>query len=296
MSPASGLRHEVLLNGLQAGAAYGYWVASNGYPLSEAGSFRTAPPAGDPSFTFVALGDTQSGHATHQSIADRILSLSPDFAVHTGDLVAHGVYDSEWDRFFAIEQAMLASVPLFPSQGNHDANDRRYVDAFVLPGNEHWYAFDWGNARIICLQLDAIQPFGKQSEQVLWLESTLAATTQEWVIVAFHIPPYDALPEDEMGYAVRVNVVPLLERYGVDLVLSGHNHNYQRSRVNGITYIVTGGAGGELVYIDGPDPDTEAYYNGHHFVHFSVNGNTLSGRAITGDGEVVDEFELTARP
>lgn len=289
---ADGLRHEVLLTGLQSGTAYGYWVASNGYPISDPGGFRTAPANDASPFRFVAFGDSQSLHSIHQQAADLVLSLWPDFALHTGDLVAYGMYDEEWDRFFKIEQTLLANVPLFPSPGNHDANDQRYFDAFVLPGNEHWYAFDWGNARIICLQIDAIVPFGKESEQVQWLESTLASTTQEWVIVYFHIPPYDALPEDDMGYAVRVNVVPVLERYGVDLVLSGHNHNYQRSLVNGVTYIVTGGAGGELVYIESPDPDTEAYYNGHHVVEFTVQGSALSGRAIAIDGTVVDSFSL----
>jgi Icc-related predicted phosphoesterase len=292
LSAADGLRHEVLLGGLQAGTAYGYSITSNGYPISEPASFRTAPTDGETAFTFVAFGDSQSLHSVHQRIADRILSVSPDFAIHAGDLVAFGTDDSEWDRFFEIERSLLASVPLFASLGNHEANDQRYFDAFVLPGNERWYAFDWGNARIVCLQIDAIVPFGKQSEQVQWLESTLAASRQEWVVVVFHIPPYDALPEDDMGYAVRVNIVPVLERYAVDLVISGHNHNYQRSVVNGITYLVTGGAGGELVYIDAPDPDTQAYYNGHHFVEFAIQGHALTGRAIAEDGAVVDSFSL----
>jgi 3',5'-cyclic AMP phosphodiesterase CpdA len=292
VSAAEGLRHEVTLGGLEPGAEYGYWVASNGYPLSEGGSFRTAPTADDADFTFVAYGDTRSGHDIHRQIAERILTLMPDFAVHTGDLVAQGMYDSEWDRFFEIEQALLANVPLFPSPGNHDANSQHYFDAFVLPGNERWYAFDWGNVRVICLQIDAIMPFGKQSEQVLWLEEALAANTQEWVIVVFHVPPYDAVSDDAMNYAVRVNIVPLLERYSVDLVINGDSHNYQRSVVNGITYIVTAGAGAELYYISHPGPDTEVYYNGHHFVLFNVNGGTLNGQVITSDGEIIDEFEL----
>jgi 2',3'-cyclic-nucleotide 2'-phosphodiesterase (5'-nucleotidase family) len=130
---------------------------------------------------------------------------------------------------------------------------------------------------------------------VQWLEATLAANTQPWLIVLFHVPPYDALPEDTMGDAVRINLVPLFERYGVDLVLSGHNHNYQRSIVNGLTYIVTGGAGAELDFIAGPDPDTEAFYNGHHLVHFSVDGSTLTAQAIALDGTtIVDEFTLEA--
>ncbi|OGO08811.1 MAG: hypothetical protein A2Z66_01535 [Chloroflexi bacterium RBG_13_66_10] len=292
VSPATGLRHEVILTGLEPGAEYGYWVASSGYPLSEAGSFRTAPPADDPSFTFVAYGDSRSGHITHRLIAERILALKPDFALHTGDLVAYGSKAPEWDRFFEIEGAMLASVPLFPSPGNHEGNDRRYFEAFVLPGNERWYAFDWGNARIISLQIDAIVPFGKQSEQVQWLESTLAANTQAWLFVLFHVPPYDALPEDSMGDAVRINLVPLFERYAVDMVISGHNHNYQRSIVNGITYLVTGGAGAELDYLDGPDPDTEAFYNGYHLVQFAIQGDSLTGRALTIDGATVDTFTL----
>jgi len=292
LSSSSGLRHEVTLAGLEPGTEYSYWVASSGYPLAEPGSFRTAPTAADPSFTFVTYGDSRSGHATHRLIADRILALKPDFALHTGDLVAYGSQVAEWDRFFDIESALLASVPLFPSPGNHEQNDARYFEAFVLPGNERWYAFDWGNARIISLQIDAIMPFGKQSEQVQWLETTLAANTQPWLIVCFHIPPYDALPEDSMGDAVRINLVPLFEQYGVDLVLSGHNHNYQRSIVNGIPYIVTGGAGAELYFIEGPDPDTEAYYNGHHLVYFTVEGETLTGRAITADGTTVDTFTL----
>jgi Icc-related predicted phosphoesterase len=294
VSTAIGLRHEALLTGLEPGAEYGYWIASSGYPLSETGSFRTAPLPQDPSFTFVAIGDSQSLHPTHRLIAERILDLKPDFVVHTGDLVAHGSLPAEWDLFFEIERATLASVPLFPSLGNHEQNDRRYFEAFVLPGNERWYAFDWGNARFISLQIDAIMPFGKQSEQVQWLEATLAANTQPWLVVFFHVPPYDALPDDNMGDAVRINIVPLFERYQVDLVLNGHNHNYQRSIVNGITYIVTGGAGGELNYIESPDPDTEAYYNGHHLVQFAVEGDTLTGRALTVDGGVVDTFQLSS--
>ncbi len=294
VSAADGLRHEALLTGLEPGAEYGYWVASSGYPLSDAGSFRTAPLPQDPNFTFVAIGDSQSLQPTHRLIAERILALKPDFVLHTGDLVAHGSLSAEWDLFFEIERATLASVPLFPSLGNHEQNDRRYFEAFVLPGNERWYSFEWGNARFISLQIDAIVPFGRQSEQVQWLEATLAANTQPWLIVFFHVPPYDALPDDSMGDAVRINLVPLFERYNVDLVLNGHNHNYQRSIVNGITYIVTGGAGGELNYIDAPDPDTEAYYNGHHLVQFAVEGDRLTGRALTTGGEEVDVFTLTS--
>jgi hypothetical protein len=293
VSTATGLRHEVTLSGLEPGTEYGYWIATLGYRLAAAGSFRTAPPP-EAAFTFAAFGDTRSGHEVHRRIAEAILTERPDFALHTGDLVAYGAQATEWDRFFEIEHGLLASVPLFPSPGNHEQNARRYFDAFVLPGNERWYTFEWGNARFISLQIDAIVPFGKQSEQVQWLEATLAANTQPWVIVWFHVPPFDAYTKTDLSSAVRINLVSLFERYGVDLVISGHSHNYQRSNVNGVTYIITAGGGAELNPLLTIGPELEAGYSGNHFVLFRVNGETITGQAISLDGEVVDEFRLEA--
>jgi len=294
VSTATGRRHEVTLQGLTAGAEYGYWIASLGYPLAEAGSFRTAPSAEAASFTFAAFGDTRSGHEAHRRVADAMLTTLPDFALHTGDLVAYGSQASEWDRFFEIEGGLLANVPLFPSPGNHEQDAARYFDAFVLPGNERWYTFEWGNARFVSLQIDAIAPFGKQSEQVQWLEATLAANTQPWLIVWFHLPPFDSNTKTDLSSAVRTNLVPLFERYRVDLVLSGHSHNYQRSSVNGITYVVTAGGGAELNPLRTASPELEVGFVGHHFVRFRIVGTALTAQAITPAGDVVDEFTLSS--
>lgn len=285
-------RHEVTLRGLDPGSEYGYWIASLGYALGGSGSFRTAPSPGETAFAFAAFGDSRTGHATHRRIADRILSFSPDFALHTGDLVGFGSRTSEWDRFFEIEHSLLASVPLFPSPGNHEENDARYFEAFVLPGNERWYAFDWGNARFVSLQIDAIVPFGKESEQVQWLESVLAANRQPWLVVWFHLPPFDATARTDLSAAVRVNLVPLFEQYGVDLVLNGHSHSYQRSIVNGITYVVTGGGGAELHPLVESGPGLQTAFAGHHFVYFTVNGPTLTAQVVADDGQIVEEFGL----
>lgn len=294
VSTATGRRHEVTLGGLKPGTAYGYWIASLGYPLAQAGSFRTAPPAEAAAFTFAAFGDTRSGDKAHRRIADAMLAVLPDFALHTGDLVAYGSQASEWDRFFEIEHGLLASVPLFPSPGNHEQNASRYFDAFVLPGNERWYTFDWGNARFVSLQIDAIVPFGKRSEQVQWLEATLAANTQPWLIVWFHLPPFDSYTKTDLSSAVRTNLIPLFERYHVDLVLSGHSHNYQRSNVNGITYIVTAGGGAELNPLPAAGPELEAGFSGNHFVRFQIDGTALTAQAISIEGEIVDEFALSS--
>jgi Icc-related predicted phosphoesterase len=123
--------------------------------------------------------------------------------------------------------------------GNHDKpNGDAQLAALGMPG--HWWSVVRGDVQII--GLDSNQP--DNPDQLAWLQETLVASTATWKIVALHHPPYSA------GYQgsdkkVRHAFVPLFERYGVQLVLSGHDHDYQRSKpINGVTYVVSGAAAG----------------------------------------------------
>jgi 3',5'-cyclic AMP phosphodiesterase CpdA len=110
--------------------------------------------------------------------------------------------------------------------------------------------------------------------------------------VAVHHPPYSA------GYQgssvdVRETLAPLLQRYGVQLVLSGHDHDYQRSvSIDGVTYVVSGGGSGTRR--TGEDDFTEVAYSWHNFVDIAVTGDRLVLRAVGQDGSVFDEVVLTA--
>ncbi len=108
-----------------------------------------------------------------------------------------------------------------------------------------------------------------------------------------HHPPYSA------GYQgssvdVRDALAPVLERHGVQLVLSGHDHDYQRSvPIDGVTYVVSGGASGTRR--TGEDDFTAVSYSWHHFVDIAVTGDQLVLRAVGQDGTVFDEVTLTSR-
>lgn len=245
--PAISVRHAVTLTNLAPYTLYHYRIQTLGWPLSEDFTFRTAADPSQTSFTFAVFGDTRSGHDIHRAIIDRLVALAPDFAIHTGDLVGDGALPSEWNRFLTIEAPLMAHVPLFPTLGDHQADSPLYFDIFYLPGNEHWYTFDYGNARFVCVDVDGYAHFGTASEQYAWLEATLAANTQPWLFVYLHVPPYSSLGEDSFEVAVRQTLTPLFERTGVDAVFSGHHHDYQRSVVNGITYIISGGGGAPLL-------------------------------------------------
>ncbi len=291
-----GTRHAVTLTGLAPYTTYHYRVESSGVPLSGDGyetTFCTAAGPDQDSFTFVAFGDTRTQHQFHQAVVERIVEAEPDFVLHTGDLVAMGSISPYWETFFEIERELMARAPLFPALGNHEVNHSRYFDLFYLPGNERWYTFDYGNARFVCLQVDGIADFGPGSEQYTWLEETLAANTQPWLFVYFHIPPYSSVQDNSEHY-VRQTLTPIFERYGVDVVFNGHRHNYERSEVNGVTYVVTGGGGAPLHAIQGREPAQVAFAVAYHFVLLEINGQRLEATVISSKGEVLDEFERSA--
>ena len=177
--PALDTRHAVTLTGLAPYTVYHYRVESGG----EDATFRTAAGPAQTAFTFVVFGDTRTQHQIHRAVVERIAAQSPDFVLHTGDLVEFGNVAHEWETFFEIERELVARAPLFPTLGNHEHSVSRYLDLFYLPGNERWYSFDYGNARFVCLQVSGIGGFGPGTEQYAWLEETLAANTQLWLFV-----------------------------------------------------------------------------------------------------------------
>ena len=283
-------RHVVTLTGLEPYTAYHYRIESSGAPLSTDFAFRTAAGPDQTRFTFAVLGDTQTQHQIHQEVVNRIVLLEPDFVLHTGDLVAMGSIVSLWEIFFEVERELMARVPIFPTLGNHEIDYPHYFDLFHLPGNERWYSFDYGNARFVCLQVDGIADYGPQSEQFAWLEETLAANTQPWLFVTFHIPPYSSSIDAREG-AIRRTLTPLFEQYGVDVVFNGHHHNYERNEVNDVTYVVTGGGGGTLSVMEEREPTRAAFAVAHHCVLLEIDGQHLQATVISHKGKVLDTFE-----
>jgi predicted phosphodiesterase len=217
-----------------------------------------------------------------------MLKAAPDWFIHLGDMTEHGESAGQWDDFFGIEAPLLATAPSITTIGNHQRDSANYYNAFHLPGNEHWYSFSYGNARFICLEGDAYP-----AHATLYpLEEELAANTSPWLIVFQHYPVFTSAAEDGTETFMRNTLVPLFERYGVDVFLSGHKHNYERVVVNGITYIVSGGGGGRLTAFGKPEPGSQKVAPAQHSVLFEVDGDHLTGMAIDIKGDVIDRFEL----
>jgi hypothetical protein len=312
--------HEVAVGSLAASTTCNYDAALTNAPVASA-SFRTAPARGTGDFSFVAIGDSGTGSSQQRQIAALMAADPFDVLLHAGD-IAYGnsggsgdaTYTTFNDWFFDVYASLLPSRALYTTEGNHDSrpsngNGVAYLDAFSLPTNgaspaypdhaERYYSFDYGRVHVVVLDTEfAFQDTTRRSEQLSWLESDLAATTQQWKIALFHRSPYSAGGEHGSDLVVRDAFAPLFEQYGVQLVLSAHEHDYERtlptraaSTGTAVTYIVTGGGGAPL-YPAGSAAWTAYSASRHHYIRAAVAECSLIVKAIGLDGSTFDSVTL----
>jgi acid phosphatase type 7 len=297
-----GRRHAVALPGLSSASTYYYRVAeADG--ASEVARFRTAPEGEDSRFAFAVIGDSGRGRKNQLAVATLLERLEPDLILHTGDVVYPSGEERHYDRrFFVPYGRLLKEVPIFPVLGNHDlerGNGAAYLDNFHLPRNDprgtgRYYSFDWGNAHFVALNSELYHgdSSGNPEEQKAWLERDLGEAHQPWRIAYFHRPLYSSSKHGS-DERIREDLEPVLIRQEVDLVFSGHDHAYERTRpIYGVTYVLSGG-GGKRLYPAGRSEWTAFSKSAHHAVVVRVDGERLSLEAVEPDGTVIDRADLS---
>jgi hypothetical protein len=267
--------HTILLDSLTASKTYFYRIKTGSTTLGDSTYFfKTAPVVGSSEkFRFWSLGDMYPGvtqERVYEAFLKHIGTNYTNFLMTVGDNTYNGGSDGGFQsNFFDVYQkgTFMRQSPLFMGIGNHDYGgyphvqdnpEMGYYQIFNLPskgelggvpsGSEAYYSFDYGNVHFISLDSFARGRDGKLltdagSEQLAWLIKDLENTKQRWKIVYFHHAPYTRGTYDldvwENLKQPRLVVTPVLEKYGVDLVLSGHSHVYERSKpIKGYTGLV----------------------------------------------------------
>ncbi len=243
--------HAVRLDQLPAGKAVYYRVIA-GAEVGRVYRFHTAPDRRKV-IRFAVYGDVRGGHRLHRKILGAVLAEAPDFVLTTGDMVERGSDVGDWQRFFQVASSLLPRVPVYPAAGNHDlglAGDERLRmnEIFVLwpapPGRPrwgHWYSFDVADVHMVMLDSNSYE----HAEQLAWLEADLRKARARGVRAIFavtHNGPYSRGIHGGSREAAKL-YAPVLARYRVSLLFSGHDHLYQRGAVRGLRYIVSGGGG-----------------------------------------------------
>lgn len=293
-SSAAVTQHQVQLAGLQQASLYHYSVFSNGTQLAGDLTLHSGKGSSFNSFVFVAMGDHRTNPANHLAVAQRVQQIDPEFVIDMGDLTAAGE-TANWDtEFFTPEKDVMSRAALFPCIGNHEGVAAAYLNNFVLPtassGTERYYSFDYANAHFTVL--DNYTSYAVGSAQYNWLVNDLTNNqSKAWRIVYFHQPPYSSGSHGS-DLTVRNTLCPLFSTYKVQIVFNGHDHDYERACVDGVTYIVTGGGGAPPNTV-GTNTWTKRSMKTLECCKVAISGNSLTLTTLQPDGTEIDSLALS---
>jgi acid phosphatase type 7 len=306
-------QHSFVLTGLVPGIKYIYRVGAGEY-WSEWFEYQT--PSDDDKFSFIYLGDPQNDLKSQWSRVIRAAYRhAPDcgFMLYCGDLINRAGRDLEWHEWFQAGSFIYGMVPQVMTPGNHDYDgltlDPHWNAQFTHPANGPkglegtCFVIDYKNVRLISIDSAADSELRnedgfKLEAQKVWLDSVLQANTQKWVIITTHLPFYSP-KENRDNKHLRENFQPILEKYKVDLLLSGHDHSYGRGRVtdnpeNGhkVMYVVS--VSGPKMYEPGEKDWMEhsgAFKQLYQVI--TIDEEELNYKSFTADGKLFDEFKLS---
>jgi hypothetical protein len=255
--------HVVQLTGLEPNTKYFYSVATSGKALAGETadySFVTPPKPGtmQPLRVWV-VGDSGTRTTNQAAVRDSYLQFTGDRRTDGMLMLGDNAYnfgtDTEYQgAVFEMYAGILRQVCLWPTLGNHDAlscssatQTGVYFNIFSLPrqgeaggtpsGTEAYYSYDLANAHFLCLD-SSDSDLTSKGRMLKWIKDDLAQNRATWTFAYFHHPPYTKGSHDsdrtdlESGgrlIHMRENIIPVLEAGGVDVVLSGHSHSYERS-------------------------------------------------------------------
>ncbi|NIP97318.1 MAG: hypothetical protein GWO24_29340, partial [Akkermansiaceae bacterium] len=362
-APVGTVQYEATITGLPAQTSFWYSI-HDGPTCLRSGPhyrFRTHPPIGKPTPTRIwVVGDSGTGEWHQRMVHEAMVQFTAsskrplDFYLHVGDMAYPSGTDQQFQaRFFAPYQRTLRHTVCWASQGNHEGGSSNgttglgpFYDAYVCPtrgeaggvtsGHEAFYSFDYGDVHVICLNSHDVDrnPKGKMAA---WLKRDLAATKARWIISYWHHPPYtkgthDSDTEPRL-VQMREYIMPILEDGGVDLVLSGHSHIYERTMLidgayqtpttaegvvlddgdgrpdgdgpyrksgvvtphNGTVAIVTGHGGKLGSNTMGMIPLMRSIVLDHGSTILDFDGDTLTGTMLDLRGKERDRFQIVKR-
>jgi acid phosphatase type 7 len=291
--------HEIAVTGLAPGTSINYRVEAGG-SRSEQLELQTLPAAGE-TVRFLVYGDTRTNGDTHRRLTKVMAAEGAPFAINTGDLVATGGDDPEWDAFFSIEYALLSRMALFPAVGNHETNGSggvdNFKDFFALPKNpgspapERLYAFDAGDVHFVAIDSNLTL-----ASQAAWIEADVLAARARGarhVFFFLHHGPYSAGSKHGGSSSAQSILAPMARRLGVDAIFSGHDHIYERGMADGLRYFVSGGGGAPLHSVN-PLRTTQHAESRTHYILVETAGDRVRIEAKGIDGTVFDTAEWSA--
>jgi predicted MPP superfamily phosphohydrolase len=247
------------------------------------------------SIKFAVIGDTGTGDKHQLAVANRLAStrgMFPfDFVIMVGDNLYGGNSPKDYDTKFAIPYKPLldGGVKFYAALGNHDDPSERFYKPFNMNG-ERYYTFKPADG----LRFFALDSTYMDDKQLKWFEEQLMASGSEWKVAFFHHPPYSSGETHGSDETLRTQLEPLFVKYGVNVVLTGHEHFYERIKPQkGIAYFITGSS---AKLREGNITPTEfeaaGFDTGYTFMLVEIVGEDLYYQALTDAGKTIDSGSI----
>jgi len=267
-------------------------------------SAQAPPPAvvlpnKEGSLKFAVLGDFGTGDPTQYELARQMTALHERFKYNLVVLVGDNLYGSERPQDFKkkfedpYKPLLDAGVKFYASLGNHDAREQRYYKPFNMDGKLYYSFSPKPDVRFFMLESSYPVP-----EQIQWLEKELQGSGSDWKIAVFHHPLYSSGERHGSDTRLREVLEPFFLKYNVSVVLTGHDHFYERVKPQqGIAYFVVG-SGGQLRKgnIDRSSGLTASGFDTDLvFMAAEIAGDEMYFNAISRQGSVVDSGKVTRR-
>ena len=273
--------------------SYGQAAATGAKVAARANSsLKLALPVKEGSVRFAVIGDTGTGTEKQQQIGDMMVKYRTvfpfEFVLMMGDNLYGGESAKDFEMKFSnvYKQLLNDQVKFYAALGNHDLPIQTNYEKFNMNGKEY-YRIKKGNTAFYALNSNYMD-----QKQVKWLEDELAKDTSEWKICFFHHPPYSSAGKHGSDKQLREIVEPIFVKYGVNVVLTGHDHVYERIKPQKGIYYFVSGAGGKLRSGDINDRSAlteKGYDRDMHFMLFEVvDKQQIYFQAISRTGETID--------
>jgi predicted phosphodiesterase len=280
----------------EAGGAQG--ASGRGEAQTANGAGETRPPAATNSLRFAVIGDSGSGARVQYDVGEQLarsLSVFPyEFVLMLGDNIYGGERPQDFARKFEkpYKAILDRKIPFYAALGNHDDPNQRFYEPFGMNGRR-FYAFEKHNVRFLALDSNYMD-----KDQQAWLEKELSGSKARWTIAFFHHPLYSSGAAHGSEVDLRTIVEPLFVKYGVDVVLAGHEHFYERLKPqNGVNYF-TSGAAGKLRSGDirqGP-LTAKGFDSDLSYMLFEIDGDDLHFQTLTRRGKLIDSGTIHPSP
>ncbi|MDT3400998.1 purple acid phosphatase family protein [Mucilaginibacter terrae] len=336
----SSYNYKAEIKNLNPGTRYYYQCGSEAGGWSAVYTFKTAPiPGKKGKYTIGVWGDTQNnaGNLAFEQtskIVDQLAKFPLDLSIHMGDIVENGSVENSWFDFLKIAQPVTSKAPFMPVVGNHDVVNnidqinfqkpfQIFYNSFQLPNQYLNYSYDYGNVHFVAINSGFAQGAAKvgkvllhqNSPDYIWLEKDLSAARKNknvtWIILYTHYPVYSFGVSHIQEW--QHNLSPILDRYKVDLCLSGHRHVYERHKAirtnaeedlkfgsyydhsNGTVYITNGSSGGSLQGVGGFNMSSIVFTPKEKtftYAIMTVDGNSIHYDVYDQNDHKIDFFKI----